>query len=264
MNPELEKLIELALADGILTDKERQVLQRKAQELGVDQDEFEMVLEGMLQLAQKAAVPPSPVGDEKPRSNKEGDLKKCPSCGAPVQSFKPTCSDCGHEFTNTQANSTLLKLLEQIEKINNKEITTPQILKGALGEQAKKNQIDQEKNKLKSELIENFPIPNTREDILEFLAYSLSKGKDNSYMSYFGDGYSTSGAWRKKAEEVIIKSKIMFKNDNAFFKQLENYEIDFKSSIKSRNRVRNLSIGVIAIILIIVYGGIMLSQILKN
>lgn len=255
MNPELEKLIELALADGILTDKERQVLQRKAQELGVDQDEFEMILDGKLHQLQAS----------KPKlKEKVGNIKTCPACGSFIKAMELTCSDCGHEFTNTQANSTLLKLLEQIEKINNKEITTPQILKGALGEQAKKNQIDQEKNKLKSELIENFPIPNTREDILEFLAYSLSKGKDNSYMSYFGDGHSTSGAWRKKAEEVIIKSKIMFKNDNAFFKQIENYEIDFKSSIKSRNRVRNLSIGVIAIILIIVYGGIMLSEILKN
>tara|TARA_B110000967_G_C18566251_1_gene402595 strand:- start:16 stop:144 length:129 start_codon:yes stop_codon:yes gene_type:complete len=36
------------LADGILTDKERQVLQRNAQELGVDQDEFEMVLDAKL------------------------------------------------------------------------------------------------------------------------------------------------------------------------------------------------------------------------
>ena len=255
MNEQLEKLIDLAIADGQITEKERKVILKKASELGVDTDEVEMILDGKLHQLQAS---------KRKLKEKVGNIKTCPACGSFIKAMELTCSDCGHEFTNTQANSTLLKLLEQIEKINNKEITTPQILKGALGEQAKKNQIDQEKNKLKSELIENFPIPNTREDILEFLAYSLSKGKDNSYMSYFGDGYSTSGAWRKKAEEVIIKSKIMFKNDNAFFKQIENYEIDFKSSIKSRNRVRNLSIGVIAIILIIVYGGIMLSQILKN
>ncbi|MDB9984088.1 hypothetical protein OAE00_01040 [bacterium] len=255
MHTEIENLIDMALADGVVTEKERAIILRKAESLGIDKDEIEMILDGKLHKLEAS----------KPKQKeKVGNIKTCPACGSFIKAMELTCSDCGHEFTNTQANSTLLKLLEQIEKINNKEITTPQILKGALGEQAKKNQIDQEKNKLKSELIENFPIPNTREDMLEFLAYSLSKGKDNSHMSYFGDGFSTSGAWRKKAEEVIIKSKIMFKNDTAFFKQLENYEIDFKSSIKSRNRVRNLSIGVIAIILIIVYGGIMLSQILKN
>ena len=76
MNPELEKLIDLALADSVLTDKERAVLQKKADSLGVDQDEFEMILEGKLHIAQKAAAPPPPTADEKPGSNKEGDLKK--------------------------------------------------------------------------------------------------------------------------------------------------------------------------------------------
>ncbi len=157
-----------------------------------------MILDGKLHQLQTS----------KPKQKEKfGNIKTCPACGSFIKAMELTCADCGHEFTNTQANSTLLKLLEQIEKINNQEITTPQILKGALGEQAKKNQIDQEKNKLKSELIENFPIPNTREDILEFLAYSLSKGKDNSYMSYFGDGYSTSGAWRKKQKKLSLKVK---------------------------------------------------------
>ncbi len=35
MNEQFEHLIDLALADGIITEKERQELQRKAQELGV-------------------------------------------------------------------------------------------------------------------------------------------------------------------------------------------------------------------------------------
>ena len=253
MHPEIEKLIDLAIADGQITEKERNVILKKAAEFGVDIDEVEMVLDGKLHQLEASKTK---------QKEKVGNIKTCPACGSSVKAMELTCSDCGHEFTNTKANSTLLKLLGEIEKINNKEIASPQILKGALGDQAKKNAIDVEKNKLKSELIENFPIPNTREDILEFLGYSLSKGKDNSYMSYF-DGYSTSGAWRKKAEELIIKSKIMFKNDSEFFRQIENYEIDLKSSIKSRNRIRNFMIGVIAIILIIVYGGIMLSQLLK-
>lgn len=40
MNQDLEKLIELTLADGQLSEKERTVLFRKAKELGVDHDEF--------------------------------------------------------------------------------------------------------------------------------------------------------------------------------------------------------------------------------
>ena len=48
MHQELEKLIDLAIADGILTDKKKQVLEKKREELGVDLDEFEMVLEAKL------------------------------------------------------------------------------------------------------------------------------------------------------------------------------------------------------------------------
>ena len=47
-DPHLEKLIEIALEDGVLTDKERSVLFKKAQLLGIDSDEFEMVLESRL------------------------------------------------------------------------------------------------------------------------------------------------------------------------------------------------------------------------
>ena len=44
-NEQLEQLIDAALADGVLTEKEKQVIIKKAQTLGVDLDEFEMVYE---------------------------------------------------------------------------------------------------------------------------------------------------------------------------------------------------------------------------
>lgn len=47
-DPKLEKLIDFALADGELTEKERQVLYAKAMGMGIDLDEFEMVLEAKL------------------------------------------------------------------------------------------------------------------------------------------------------------------------------------------------------------------------
>lgn len=44
-NEELEQLIETALTDGVLTDKKKQVLFKKAESFGIDLDEFEMVLD---------------------------------------------------------------------------------------------------------------------------------------------------------------------------------------------------------------------------
>ena len=48
MNPEIEKLIEMAIADGQVTDKEREIILRKAEKSGIDVDEMEMYLEGRL------------------------------------------------------------------------------------------------------------------------------------------------------------------------------------------------------------------------
>jgi hypothetical protein len=44
----LEKLIEHMLADGVLTEKEKQVLMKAAEAEGIDLDEFEVVLEARL------------------------------------------------------------------------------------------------------------------------------------------------------------------------------------------------------------------------
>ena len=44
---ELEEIIDAALADGVLTDKERMVLHKRAQIEGVDLDELDIVLDGI-------------------------------------------------------------------------------------------------------------------------------------------------------------------------------------------------------------------------
>jgi hypothetical protein len=48
MHPDIEKLIELALSDGLMTDKEREIILRKAEKLGLDCDEVEMFMEGKI------------------------------------------------------------------------------------------------------------------------------------------------------------------------------------------------------------------------
>lgn len=47
-NEKLEALITAALADGILTDKEKDILFKKAEAMGIDRDEFDLVLDGRL------------------------------------------------------------------------------------------------------------------------------------------------------------------------------------------------------------------------
>lgn len=48
MHPELEKLIDMVVADGQITEKERAVVIKKAIALDVDPDEAEIYLDGRL------------------------------------------------------------------------------------------------------------------------------------------------------------------------------------------------------------------------
>lgn len=99
-NEQLEKLIEMALVDGELTEKEKQILFKKAEAFGVDLDEFEMVLQAKLFEKQKNNKPVSAA----PTSDKLGDVRKCPACGAIAETFATRCSECGTEFRNIEAS----------------------------------------------------------------------------------------------------------------------------------------------------------------
>lgn len=230
MNEQLEKLIDLALVDGILTDKERQVLQRKAQELGVDQDEFEMVLEGKYQLAQKSAVsphPPSPGGYEKHRTNKEGDLKKCPSCGAPVQAFSTKCPDCGHEFRGIKSASSIERLYDELQKIEESERSRQrswaQKIDGDLG-------VQKSVATRQASAISSFPVPNTKEDLLEFLSIASSEAKKklSMFIMHAHPDAILKKAWKSKCEQVITKARFSMKEDKRTLEEIESYAKQLK------------------------------------
>ena len=53
MNPELEKYIDMALVDGVITEDEKAFLIKKADQLGVEKDEFDFILNAKIQMKQK-------------------------------------------------------------------------------------------------------------------------------------------------------------------------------------------------------------------
>lgn len=174
---QIEGLISAALADGVLTEKEKQILFKKAQSMGIDLDEFEMVLDARLVELQKAEK--EKAEKSAPKSDKYGTVRKCPACGAIVPAFQGVCPECGHEFMDVDANASSKKLAEQLLKENNT-------------------------NKQKR-IIETFPLPNTKADLLEFLTAlkpRISDSKDVLSQSYF-----------KKYQECIEKAKVAFPND---------------------------------------------------
>lgn len=201
-NERIENLIKAALADGELTEKEKQILFKNAQTEGIDLDEFEMVLEARLVELEKAKR------EAAPKSNKYGDVRKCPACGALVPAFKGVCQECGFEFTNIDANLSSKQLADKLLKEND--------------------------DKKKIEIIETFPIPTTKADLLEFLT-SLKPRVLGEYNQY-------TDAYFKKYQECIEKAKVAFEGDKqlqGFIDSCPELEKHFKS-IRLKSRSENI------------------------
>ncbi len=223
-NEQLEQLIDYALADGELTEKEKQVLFKKAEAMGVDLDEFEMVLEARLFEKQKEGDSNPDGNTAAPKSDKLGDIKKCPACGAMIQAFQTTCAECGYEFRGTGPNVFVKNLFDKLESVE-KEISREQFKGGILDTQEKaEERYKQALIKRKGEIIRNYPIPQTKEDILEFLHFMSPKTKT-------GIGCDPNVRdWRKKFEEVLSRGEFAFSKDTQLKAELERFKQQYKSS----------------------------------
>ena len=178
---------------------------------------------------------PSNFNTQQKSSNKEGDVKKCPSCGSVASSFGTLCGTCGHEFRNIETNASMEKLFDLLHRAS------------SISE--------------RSSIIINFPVPNTKESILEFLAQGISmlqvddKSADKSTAEKLarksfrvGLGVFTCGlsevvkgasgaiksltkneieklapAWKSKCEQGILKARFAMKDDKRTLEEVEFY-----------------------------------------
>lgn len=253
LTPELEQLIQFALEDGELTEKERSVLMRKAQEAGMDLDEFEMILDAKLhQVKNNAAVAATPA--PKPNS-KHGEVRKCPACGAMVSAFTTKCSECGFEFNNVEAvksASTLFEKLQSLEMDKARELAAHEESKNrqlqALSERHNSGgavrqlanvlsadrqneerddlvrtlekgarQIERKYLDAKINLIKVFAVPNTKGDLLELLSMASSSAYDN-------DGVigPEEEVWLQKTDQIYQKLVICAAGDTVTLNQATN------------------------------------------
>lgn len=234
-NEQLENLIEMALMDGELTEKEKQILFKKAESFGVDLDEFEMVLDAKLFEKQQNNQKGESQISASPKSDKLGDVKKCPACGSMVGAFKGICADCGHEFSNIEATNSTQKLYNELIRVEEEERNRPKensgiksltSLIGGASEILENDQLNGRIFKRKIGVVSMFPVPNTKADILEFLSLALAEG--GKKIGGFFSGMSLEEkeyikAWRAKAEQVILKAKFSLKDDKKLIQEIEEY-----------------------------------------
>lgn len=238
MNPEIENLINMALADGEVTEKEKAIILRKAEALGYDQDEIEMILDGKIALMNKELVKSQP---KELKSNKEGELRKCPSCGAPVESFKTKCTECDHEFRNTAVANALMDFFQKYNNIEIEERKRTEDVKEHWST-AGMNSINTTKAIIQRQisLVSSFPVPNTKEDMLEFLSISKPEATKNMSLGFMGKILGAAhkdfifvqlkNAWHSKSEQIIMKARISMKEDRKTLEEIEYYakQLDIK------------------------------------
>lgn len=155
----------------------------------------------------------------------DGELYKCPNCAERLDSFMTVCPTCGYELRGTKGASKVEKLAKKLESTKNK------------GQ--------------KIDLIRNFYIPNTKEDIYEFVI--LATSNMNSYDYDFE-------AWSAKLEQAYQKATLSFGNTQEFqyinrlyIKAKKHKKLkSFTKTIMASKIMQCLLLGAIGIIMIIV------------
>jgi hypothetical protein len=220
MNPEIEKLIELALADGEITQKERSVILKKAEKLGEDPDEINMILDGKQHQLKTNK-----------QKEKVGNIKICPACGDSVKSMVLNCKSCGHEFNRSVQSDSLKEMIKKLEKIDVNDLG-----------------VDYEENVAK--IVKSFAVPSNFEEIYQFGIYCVN-AIDSSANSWRVD----SSAYESKAMECISLLRVS-NNNNSQDKDVLISEIQDILAEKKRRISRNERKDWIIIIIVLAVMGL--------
>lgn len=106
-----------------------------------------------------------------------GKIVKCPKCGEEMPSFTANCPSCGYELRGSNPLNSVMELATKLENAPT--------------------------DAMKASLIRTFPIPNTREDIIEFMILA-STNIENSFQA------DISEAWSVKFEQAHEKAKVLY------------------------------------------------------
>lgn len=153
----------------------------------------------------------------------DGEILKCPSCGEVLNSFSTVCPSCGYELRGAKTSNSVQELVRKLEELEAKR--SEQKMGTVLIDLIKRNELNPIDKQIIN-IIQNFPIPNTKEDILEFIILASSHTKTNKIVhhSYTKDEKAQNAictAWSTKLEQACLKASLSFKEDYEFLEKLE-------------------------------------------
>ncbi len=250
---ELENLIQATLEDGVLEDYERAALVKRATAEGVDLTELEIYINSILQKRKKEHDLAENGKQEKIDQKKKEEFGRvCPNCGRQIPPMTVKCV-CGYEITTPSNSVSSVQILsKKLSEITLTESEEKEIEEADPAE--KKGLREKFIADKKIDIISTFPVPNTKEDIIEFLALSVAGAnkrlgfldiKINCYkmvaiagiiIPFFGwllgaffimsksfAEEKMKNAWREKFDQVMSKGRSL-RGDAEFTQQLDYYE----------------------------------------
>ena len=200
------------------------------------------------------AVGETNTGTSQRKTVYDGELYKCPNCAERLDSFKSFCPTCGYELRGTKGASVVKEFSEKLEQIENtREEQKSNFFTGILNalEDERLNKADERK----INFIRSFSIPNTKEDIFEFMILAGSNIEIDLSGTEGRVGNSpqraVSDAWLAKFEQAYEKARFSFSDSPDFIKIKELYEKKMfqleKEKRRKKNNDRMVLIGLIAI-----------------
>ena len=152
-----------------------------------------------------------------------GKIVKCPNCGAVMKSMDAVCDECGFQITGIKAADSVREFSQKLFDIEQQKKTSripfAKMMAAAYGDDNFQKKIS---------LISSFPVPNTIEEITEFVLLAdanidVRYGKRTLMNKTNGRPGSSNyvevklaETWIMKLKQVYKKAEIAFGDDPAF------------------------------------------------
>lgn len=191
----------------------------------------------------------------------DGSVHKCPNCGEIIGSFVTVCPTCGKEIRGVSSISSAHELSVKLERISakmpiaeekksimkmvfGKDFTSGSEANGVLSD------FERQKEEEKASLIINFTVPNSKEDIMEFMILAASninvkKGIDDVITK----------AWIAKLDQIYQKAQFVLSSQPDFERIQAIYTKKKKEVILKKLRPVFWVVGeLVALFAIILFG----------
>lgn len=158
-------------------------------------------------------------------------VKKCPNCGEVIPALATSCPACGYEFRDVAANSSAKQLSEKLMAIDNDfryrsiEDTDAIIAK----------------DQAKASAISTFPVPNTKEDLFEFMIMA-KEGRYNE-----SNGLWQQQAYETKLKECVAKAHYLCPTDPSF----QTIIADIEKETKNKKKKERIFWGIVIFIFVV-------------